>query len=93
MEDLEPSAKTDCICAAISELGQIYSDLTGRFPTQSASGNKYIRVLYDYVSNSALTYPMKERRKKEALASYAHLITCLTNWGLKPHLQRLYNKT
>eukprot|EP00957_Ditylum_brightwellii_P094109 7164877-Ditylum_brightwellii.AAC.1 len=29
----------------------IYTDLTGKFPTTSQSGNKYILVAYDYNSN------------------------------------------
>jgi hypothetical protein len=41
MEDLEPLAKRNFIFVAIVESGQIYSDLIGRFPTQSASGNNY----------------------------------------------------
>jgi hypothetical protein len=45
--------------AARLETTQIYSDLTGRFPTTSLSGNKYILILYDYDSNSVLSAPMK----------------------------------
>jgi hypothetical protein len=40
------------IYAATLETNQIYSDLTGRFPTTLLSGNKYILILYD--SNSVL---------------------------------------
>jgi hypothetical protein len=33
------------IYAAVMETGQIYTDLTGRFPTTSYSGKKYILIL------------------------------------------------
>jgi hypothetical protein len=45
--------------AAIMENNQTYTDLTGRFPTTSLIGNKYILILYDYDSNIVLSAPMK----------------------------------
>jgi hypothetical protein len=51
--------KCNYVYAAAMETNQIYSDLTGRFPTTSLSGNKYILILYYYDSNGVLSAPMK----------------------------------
>jgi hypothetical protein len=74
------------------ETNQIYSDLTGRFPTTSLSGNKYMLILYDYDSNSILSAPMKNRGDKEMVRAFDFLVQSLILRGLKPRLQRLYNE-
>jgi hypothetical protein len=81
------------IYATTLETNQIYLDLTGRFPTTSLSGNKYILILYDYDSNSVLSAPMKNRGDKEMVRAFDFLIQSLIVRGLKPHLQRLDNET
>jgi hypothetical protein len=50
--------KCNFIYADIMETNQIYTDLTGRFPTASLSGNKYILILFDYDSKRFLSDPM-----------------------------------
>jgi hypothetical protein len=50
--------------ATVLKTNQIYSDLTGRFPTTSLSGKKYVLILYDYDSNIILSAPMKNRVTK-----------------------------
>jgi hypothetical protein len=57
--DMIQEGKCHYIYATTLETNQIYSDLTGRFPTTSLSGNKYILILYDYDSNSVLSAPLK----------------------------------
>jgi hypothetical protein len=52
--------KCHYIYATALETNQIYSDLTGRIPTTSLSGNKYMLILYDYDSNIILSAPMKK---------------------------------
>jgi hypothetical protein len=37
--------KTQFVCAATIDAGQIYTDQTGRFPVVSSRGNKYIMIL------------------------------------------------
>jgi hypothetical protein len=45
--------RTNVVYAAIHELeGHTYTKLTGRFPTASSRGYKYILVLYDYDGNN-----------------------------------------
>jgi hypothetical protein len=72
--------------------GQIHSDLTGRFPTTSAKGNKYVLVIYDYDINNFLTEPMKNRGDQEMVRAYNKLIQELVDRGFKPRLQRLDNE-
>jgi hypothetical protein len=74
------------------ETVQIYTELTGRFPTTSLGGNKYILILYDYDSNSVLPAPMKNRVDKEMLHAFDLLIQSLIIRGLRQLLQRLDNE-
>jgi hypothetical protein len=81
--------KCSYIYNAIMETGQIYTDLAGRFPISSISGNKYILILYDYDSNIVLFAPMKNRGYKEMVRAFDVLIQSLIIHGLQPHLRRL----
>jgi hypothetical protein len=62
------------IYAALMEANQIYTDLTGRFPTTSISGNKYILILYDYDSDIVLSAPKKNRGDKYMVHAFDLLI-------------------
>jgi hypothetical protein len=84
--------KCNFIYAAIMDISQIYTDLTGRFPTTYLSGNKYILILYDYASNRVLSAPMKNRGDKEMVSAFDLLIQSLIIRGLRPILQRLENE-
>jgi hypothetical protein len=74
------------------ETNQIYTYLTGRFPTTSIIGSKYILTLYDYYSNGAISAPMKNRGDKDMVRPFDLLIQSLIIRGLKPLLQRLDNE-
>jgi hypothetical protein len=43
--DPDHGLKTQYVYAATIDVGQIYTDQTGRFPVISSKGNKYIMVL------------------------------------------------
>jgi hypothetical protein len=90
--DMVQEEKCNYIYAAVMETNQIYTYLTGRFPTTSLSGNKYILILYGYDSNSVLSAPMKNRGDKYMVRAFDLLIQSLIIRGLKPHLQRLDNE-
>jgi hypothetical protein len=90
--DMTQEDKCYYIYAATLETNQIYSDLTGRLPTTSLSGNKYILIMYDYDRNSVLSDPMKHRGDKEIVQAFDYLIQSLIICSLKPHLQRLDNE-
>jgi hypothetical protein len=85
----EDIGKTNFVYATIVEAGLIQSNLTGRFPTTSAKGNKYVLVLYDYGTTNILTEPMKNRVGQEMVRAYNKLIEELVAHGFKPRLQRL----
>ena len=72
--------------------GKIYTDLTGRFITESSTGNNYLFVLYDYDSNAILCEPIKNRTKHSILAAFQVLHTKLVKAGVRPKLQRLDNE-
>jgi hypothetical protein len=74
------------------DTNQIYTGLTGRFPTTSLSGNKYILILYYYDSNIVLSAPIKNRGDKDMEHAFDLLIQSLIIRVLKPHLQRLDNE-
>jgi hypothetical protein len=84
--------KCNFIYAAIMETSQIYTDVTGRFPTTYLSGNKHILILFDYDSIIVLSAPMKNRGDKEMVRAFDLLIQSLIICGLRPGLQRLYNE-
>ena len=95
-EDFNPLVEpvTQFVYAAVvhTETGQIYTDLTGRFPHQSSRGNNYIFVLYDYDSNAILATAIKTRSGTSILNAYKELHGILASRGLKPKLQRLDNE-
>jgi hypothetical protein len=88
----EDIGKTNFVYATIVDAGLIQSNLTGRFPTTSAKGNKYFLALYDYDTNNILTEPMKNRGDQEMVRAYNKLIQDLIDHGFKPRLQRLDNE-
>jgi hypothetical protein len=89
--DMVQEDKCNFIYASIMERNQIYTDLKGRFPTTSLSGNTYILILYDYDSNSVLLAPMKNRGDKDMVRAFDLFIQSFIIRGLKTSLQRLDN--
>jgi hypothetical protein len=73
-------------------LGQIYSDLTGRFPIASSKENNYLLIIYDYDSNGILAQPMQTCTGPCIQAAYKVLHECLVAAGLRPQLQQLDNE-
>jgi hypothetical protein len=90
--DMIQEDKCHYIYATTLETNQIYSDLTGTFPTTSLSGNKYILIRYDYDSNIVISAPMTNRGGKEMVRAFDFLIQSLILHGFKPDLQRLDNE-
>jgi hypothetical protein len=72
--------------------GEFYTDLTGRFPTTSSKGNKYMSVLYEYDGNAILAEPMESRADSEAVKAYTVLFKQLTDVGHHPKFQMMDNK-
>ncbi|KAL7483807.1 LOW QUALITY PROTEIN: hypothetical protein ACHAW6_009453 [Cyclotella cf. meneghiniana] len=49
----------------IQEKELVYSDQTGKFPTTSSRGNKYLMVLYYTNGSYIMMEPMKSRHENE----------------------------
>jgi hypothetical protein len=67
--------------------GKSYSDLTGRFPNRSDTGNLYVLVFYSYDDNAILVKALRSRSDGDQLAAYQHIIkrankgaTLRTHW-------------
>ena len=48
----------------------VFSDQTGRFPTQSRGGHNYIMVMVEIDSNAILVEPLKSRKDAELTRAY-----------------------
>jgi hypothetical protein len=65
--DKQPSAdtdlgtKTNLVYAVVVDQGQLYTDLTGKFPVRSSKGNPYVMFCYVYDFNYVKVIPMKSR--------------------------------
>ena len=82
-----------CFAAVLdNDGGQVFSDQTGRFPTTSSTGHKYVFVLYDYDSNHIDAEPMKNRTATAILDAYKLCHARLVTAGLRPRLQKLDNE-
>jgi len=52
----------------------MFSNQTGRYPTRSQRGNKYIMVMVEINSNVILVEPMKSRKDEEMIRAYNALL-------------------
>jgi hypothetical protein len=77
--------KTHLVYAVLVDQGQLYTDLTGKFPVRSKKGNYYVMVCYVYECNYVKVVTMKYR-------SHDHIHQELTAKGFKPKLQTLDNE-
>jgi hypothetical protein len=63
----QPTPSTDLgtkhhlVYAIVVNQGQLYTDLTGKFPVRSSKGNSYVMVCYVYDCNYVKVIPMKSR--------------------------------
>jgi hypothetical protein len=49
--DTDLGTKTHLVYAVVVDQGQLYTDLTGKFPVLSSKGNSYVVVCYIYYCN------------------------------------------
>jgi hypothetical protein len=85
-------AKTHLVYAVVVDRGQLYTDLTGKFPVRSSKGNSYVMVCYIYDCNYVEVIPMKSRSASEWVKAYDSVHQELTIKGFKPRLQTLNNE-
>jgi hypothetical protein len=90
--DTDMGSKTHLVYAVVVDQGQLYTDLTGKFPVRSSKGNSYVMVCYVYDCNYVKVIPMKSRSASEWVKSYDTIHQELTVKGFKPRLQTLDNE-
>jgi hypothetical protein len=73
--------------------GIIGTDQTGRFPTTSDRGHKYIFTLFDEDVNLIYTVPIESRKTSELIRAYEICYTELVRSGFEPVLHRIDNET
>jgi hypothetical protein len=89
--DTDLGTKTHLVYAVVVDQGQLYTDLTGKFPVRSSKGNSYVMVCYIYDCNYVKFIPMKSRSASEWVKAYDIFNQELTVNGFKPKLQTLDN--
>jgi hypothetical protein len=90
--DTDLGTKTHLAYAVVVDQGQLYTDLTGKFPIRSSKGNSYVMVCYIYDYNYIKFIPMKSRSASEWVKAYDSIHQELTIKGFKPKLQTLDNE-
>jgi hypothetical protein len=84
--------KIHLVYAVLVDQGQLYTDLTGKFPVRSSEGNSYVMVCYVYDWNYVKVIPIKSRSALEWVKAYDHINQELTVKGFNPKLQTLNNE-
>jgi hypothetical protein len=84
--------KTHLVYAVVVDEGQLYTNLTGKFPVRSSKGNSHVMVCCVYECNYVTFIPMKSRSASEWVKSYDTIHQELTVKGFKPKLQTLENE-
>jgi hypothetical protein len=87
--DTDLGTKTHLVYAVVVDQGQLYTDLTGKFPIRSSKGNSYVMVCYVYDCINVKVIPMKSRSASEWVKAYDTVHQELTVKGFKPKLQTL----
>jgi hypothetical protein len=90
--DTDLGTKTHLVYAVVVDQGQLYTDLTGKFPVRSSKGNSYVMVCYVYDCNYVKVIPMKSRSASEWVKAYDSVHKEPTLKGFKPQLQTLDNE-
>jgi hypothetical protein len=91
--DTDLGTKTHLVYAVVVNKGQLYTNLTGKFPVRSSKGNSYVMVCYVYDCNYVKVIPMKSRSALEWVKSYDTVHQELAVKGFKPKLQTLNNES
>jgi hypothetical protein len=90
--DTDVDTKTHLVYSVVVDQGQLYTDLTEKFPVRSSKGNFYVMVCYIYDRNYVKVIPMKSRSASEWVKAYDSIHQELKVKGFKPKLQTLGNK-
>ena len=81
---LQGKKKRDVYISVYNTRETIFTDQTGKFPTRSQRGNKYIMVMVEIDSNAILVEPMTSRKDAEMIRAYDALLSRLRRAGIVP---------
>jgi hypothetical protein len=90
--DTDLGTNTHLVYAVVVDQGQLYTDLTGKFPVRSSKGNSYGMVCYIYDCNYVKVIPIQSRSATKWVKVYETIHQELTVKGFKPKLQTLDNE-
>jgi virulence-associated protein VapD len=90
--DTDLGTKTHLVYDVIVDQGQLYTDLTGKFPVRSSKGNSYVMLCYIYDCNYIKVVLMNSRSASEWVKAYDSIHQELSVKGFKPKLQTLDNE-
>ena len=74
------------------ELSTAYTDLTGRFPCRSSSGNEYVMVAYHYDGNCIVGRALKNRKKETLIATWKSIHDSFSKAGAAPNTYVMDNE-
>jgi hypothetical protein len=84
--------KTYFVYAALINQGQLYTDLTRKFPQQSRKGKWCVMVVYSFDCNYIKPVEIKSNSASEWLKAFGGIFQELTSRELKPKLQTMDNE-
>jgi hypothetical protein len=83
--------KTHLVFAVVLDKGQIYTDLTGSFPTRSSKGNNGLMICYSYDANCTRPIAVKYKSGAEWVRAFGVVFDEMTVKSFKPKLQKMDN--
>jgi hypothetical protein len=94
-EDITPQGsgeKTHLVSIDVLDQVQIYTDLTGTFPTRSSKENNVLMMCYSYDANYISPIAMKSKSGAEWVRAFGVVFDEMTAKGFKPKLQTMDNE-
>jgi hypothetical protein len=83
---------THLVFAVVLDQGQIYTDLTGNFPTRSSKGNNGLMICYSYDANYIRPIAMTSKSGAEWVRAFGVVFDEMVSKGFKPKLQTMDNE-
>ena len=90
-----PNIKTNDVAYMVidkNELSTAYTDLTGRFPCKSSSGNEYLLVAYHYDGNCIIAKPLRNRKKDTITEAWTSIHNSFSCAGVSPNTYVMDNE-
>ena len=91
-DDTIPNQKTKENHIWDQPISKLYTDVCGRFPIRSRSGNEYIMIAYHCDSNTILQAPFVNRKDKHRNRAYNSIMQKLADRGHHVDIQILDNE-